>query len=353
MFNFACENSKLHMNSNDSTLSDSTDHPYKGQNIGQYFSKQAANYYQNANSRLLLFSCDTVLGEMVRNALNEFTCDYFDANYLSDGGDLMDESDLLKIYDLAMHQNKTIVLIGASPDFMSKLQKLWDEQFQPVSISYITDQSSPLQYLDIESIYLKEINVIGFQRQHSLVSEKFINYFRLGEYRNNPATIEPAIRRSDLIYFNLNAIRSSDSPGSLVKNPSGFYAEEASSISRMAGMSDRLKLFAVSDWNENKDLDKITANLVAQMVWYFWEGCHLKQLDQNLDKNSLTQYLVEIKDLDYIITFYKSEHSGKWWFEEPLIDNEFSNQLIPCSYEEYLATAKDQIPNRILEMING
>ena len=33
--------------------------------------------------------------------------------------------------------------------------------------------------------------------------------------------------------------------------------------------------------------------------------------------------------------------------------DEFSNQLIPCTYEEYLATAKDQIPSRILELINN
>lgn len=335
------------------SLPNSSDPQQKGQNIGQVFSNQAANYYQNPNSRLVLFSCNPILGELVRSALDPYTCDYFNMSYLSDGGDLKNDSEVRKIFELVVQQNKTIVFIGTDPEFIGKLQTLWDEQYSPLCISYISDQCSPLDSLNLESIYLKELNVIGFQRQHTINSNKTINYFRLGEFRNNPSCIEPAIRRSEIIYFNLNALRSSDSPGSMIKNPSGFYAEDASMISRTIGMSDRLKIFAISAWNENKDPEKITASLVAQMIWYFWEGCHLKQLDQNLDKETLTKYLVELKNLDYIITFYKSENSGKWWFEEPLIDNEFSNQLIPCSYDEYLATAKDQIPGRILEMING
>ena len=341
------------MNSNRTSLSQSSDQPFKAHSIGQLFSKQAANYYQNPKSKLLLFSCDPLIGQLVRSSLYQYTSEYFDVNYLSDGGDLIDDSEVLKMFELATHQHKTIVLIGAEPGFIGKLQNLYDQHFHPLSISYISDQCTPLNALDLDSIYLKELNIIGFQRQHVLASSKSINYFRLGEFRNNPSSIESAIRRSELIYFNMNAMRSSDSPGSIIKNPSGFYAEDASSISRMVGMSERLKLFAISAWNENKDPEKITASLVAQMIWYFWEGCHLKQLDENLDKESMTQYLVELKNLDYIITFYKSETSGKWWFEEPLIDNEFSNQLIPCTYDEYLATAKDQIPERILEMING
>ncbi len=345
----------INMNSHNSSRR-STETQLIDQNLGQLFSKQAANYYQNPKSKLLLFSCDPLLGNLVRSFLFQYSSDYFEISFLADGGNLeTDEtiSEALKIFELAVNQEKIIILIGAEPTFIGKLQKLWDEKYHPLSISYISDQCTPLESLELDSIYLKELNIIGFQRQHALKSIKSINYFRLGEYRNNPVCIEPAIRRSEIIYFNLNAIRSSDSPGSNIKNPSGFYAEDASSISRTIGMSDRLKIFAVSDWNENKDTEKITASLVAQMVWYFWEGCHLKTLDQNIEKESLTQYLVEIKNLDYIITFYKSEHSGKWWFEEPLIDNEFSNQLIPCSYDEYLSTVNDQIPSRILEMING
>lgn len=343
------------MNFNDSSSLSHSNHHSGRLTLAQHFKKQDAKYYQNPNSKLLLFSCDTLLGNQVRSALHPYSAEYFDLSILADGGDLMleDYSELQKVLDIALNEDKIIVLLGVDPKVIYKLQKRLVEIFHPHSFSFISDRWTTSEGLDLNTIYLKELNVIGYQRQHPLCPHPAINVFRLGEYRNNPSCIEPAIRRSEIVHFNLNAIRSSDNPGSEIKNPSGFYAEEASAIARMAGMSERLKIFSISRWNENKDIDKVTANLVAQMIWYFWEGCHLKKLDEHVNKESLTQYSVEIKNLDYIIRFYKSEKSGKWWFEEPLIDNEFSNQLIPCSYDEYVATVNDQIPGRILEMING
>jgi hypothetical protein len=325
------------------------------QNIGQKFLKQPANYYQNENPKILLFSLDDTLGQSVRTALYSMCPDFFDFNQFADGGNLSDEElnqKLLHLFELAVDQDKTIVFIGSNARLIRTLQEIWNTNYHPLRVSYITDCCAPIQNLDFNSIYLKECNAIGFQRHFTQIQNKAINFFRLGEFRTNPSSVEPALRRSEIIYFNLNAVRASDSPGNMKKNPSGFTAEEASAIARSAGSSERLKIFAISAWDPHKDSEQLTSMLVAQMVWYFWEGCNLKKLDENYDRKNLTQYLVEIKNLDYIIRFYKSEKSGKWWFEEPLVDNEFSNQLIPCSYEEYLATVNDQIPERILEMIN-
>ncbi|MBK8484573.1 MAG: hypothetical protein IPO86_08190 [Saprospiraceae bacterium] len=330
--------------------------PQNSNKLGDLFTKQGANYYLNPNSKLLLFSIDPSLSTLVRSSLNTLNASFFEQGLIADGGDLSNntlEENCNQVFDLAFNQNKTIVLFGSDADFLFNLQQKLNAQFQPHRISCISDNCDPLNSFDLESIYLKELNMIGFQRQFSCPEESSIHYIRTGEFRANQSSIEPSLRRSEMVYFNLNAIRASDSPGNSSKNPSGFFAEEASTIARIAGMSDRLKIFVISSWNENKDPEKITSALVSQMVWYFWEGCHLKQLDQNTNRASMTQYLVEIKNLDYILKFYKSENSGKWWFEEPLIENEFSNQLIPCTYDEYLATAKDQIPSRILEMING
>ncbi len=343
----------MHFDSN--PLHPNSEQTISQQNIGQMFSKHPANYYQNKNSKILLFCLDYGLGVKVRSALRQFTSEYFESADLADGGNLSDielQEKLIGLFDSAVYQDKTIVLLGAKDSLIRSFQDLWSKHYHPLRASFITDRCSPLLNLDLDSIYLKECHAIGFQRQHPFIADKSIHYIRLGEYRNNPAVIEPALRRSEIVYFNLSSIRSGDSPGNLIKNPSGFTAEEASAISRSIGISERLKIFAISSWDDNNDPDQITSNLVAQMVWYFYEGCHLKKLDTNYDKKNLTQYLVEIKNLDYVISFYKSEKSGKWWFEEPLVDNEFSNQLIPCSYEEYLSTVNDQIPERILEMIN-
>ena len=88
------------------------------------------------------------------------------------------------------------------------------------------------------------------------------------------------------------------------------------------------------------------------MIWYFIEGYGLKKTDHSNHKKNLTQYIVEIKNTGIQINFYKSEISGKWWFEEPIIDMDHSNVLIPCTYDEYLNTVQEQVPDRILEYLN-
>ncbi len=321
------------------------------------FIDQGANYDQKINSNLVLFSANPTLSECVREALQNMSSEHFEANaicsYISDT-DPNPEELAAYISSLIFNQGKTVVFLGATPDWMPLFQNAWAEHYAPYRISYITGHGSPLRYVNFGELYLKETNILGYQRHHpGFQADIPLNIHRLGEYRSNPSSAEPALRRSDLVYFDLGAIRISDHPANSMGNPSGFHAEEACALSRTAGMSERVKLFAISDWNSQLDARNTSAQLVSQLIWYFWEGCHLKSVDQNLNKEQLTRYLVDVRGLDQVLKFYKSEQSGKWWFEEPLVDPEFSNPLIPCTYEEYLAAAKDQIPHRILELISG
>ncbi len=329
---------------------------YFPQSLGYILANQNVNDQISNNSKFLIFFCNPVLAYFFKKSFYPLNADHFNASQIGHGGDLSIYSDKEKasfLIHLSRTSHKTLLVIGAQAELLNEIQFIQDTFNEPYSISCISDQSNLVDRLDSESIFLKEINLLGFQRQHIQYPNEHVNYFRTGEFRTSASSFDPPLRRSDFIFFDLNAIRASESPGNFEKNPSGLFSEEASTISRMAGMSERAKIYFISAWNEENDLEGITAKLVAQMAWYYWEGCHLKQLDQNVNRSMLTQYSVELKNLDYIIKFYKSENTGKWWFEEPLLDNEISNQLIPCTYEEYLATAKDQIPSRILEMINA
>lgn len=329
---------------------------FQPQSLGYILLNQAANYHLTANSKFLVYFCSAEFESSFKKHFYKLSATYFDSSLIADGGNLnllTVQERASNLLNLAHAKNKTLLIIGADLKLIHEIQIQQQKLHEPFSLSCISDHSGLLDSMDLGSLYLKELNFLAFQRQHVACDYEKINYYRTGEFRASASSFDPPLRRSEYIYFDLNAIRASDSPGNRLKNPSGLFSEEASTLSRMAGMSDRVKMYFISSWNELEDPDGITARLVAQMAWYFWEGCHLKQLDQNIKRESLTQYLVEIKNLDYIIKFYKSENTGKWWFEEPLLDNEFSNQLIPCTYEEYQATAKDQIPSRILELINN
>lgn len=325
--------------------------------FGTLFSKQGANYDQLDNSQWILFQVDTGYPSKVMDGLSELTAMHFNPDSIRFGGLLSPASidhDCKLLYQLMFEKNKSVILFGASPEWISALQQHFDHYSNPYRLSLISDKTAISNQVNAESLYLKDLHVLGYQRHfHNADLQQGMQAIRLGEIRSSANCIEPFIRMSELVYFDLNAVRFCDCPANYSLNPSGLHAEEAVGISRMIGMGDRVKCMMISDWDEPKDQHSVTAQLVAQMIWYFWEGCHLKHLDKGVDRSQLTHYKVQLHQVDYILHFYKSEQSGKWWFEEPLVDNEFSNQLIPCTYEEYQMAAKDQIPIRILEKING
>ena len=89
-----------------------------------------------------------------------------------------------------------------------------------------------------------------------------------------------------------------------------------------------------------------------QMIWYFIEGHAKKKMDSFNENDNITQYIVHFKEKHIDLNFFKSEVSGKWWVANIIDSEEKEFCKIPCSYEEYQASAKDKIPPRILHLIN-
>jgi basic membrane lipoprotein Med (substrate-binding protein (PBP1-ABC) superfamily) len=87
-----------------------------------------------------------------------------------------------------------------------------------------------------------------------------------------------------------------------------------------------------------------TAQLIAQMIWYFIEGVNFRIGEYPFgSKKNYLKYIVPIDD--DVINFYKSNKSNRWWMEIP--DNKFKKEsLIPCTYEDYVEASNQSIPNR-------
>lgn len=85
--------------------------------------------------------------------------------------------------------------------------------------------------------------------------------------------------------------------------PSGFILEEACQICRYAGMSDKLKAFGVFGFRSSMDRKTQTAQAVAQMIWYFLDGFHHRKGDFPASVEGLVEYVVDLKQLDYQLTF--------------------------------------------------
>jgi len=173
---------------------------------------------------------------------------------------------------------------------------------------------------------------------------------RLGGARADMVEVEPIIRDGDLMAFHLAALKQADAPAVKNATPSGFTVEEACQISRYAGMSDKLKAFGIFGFDHQLDQNAQTAQVVAQMIWYFAEGFYNRKNDFPASNDGLTEYIVEFKGIEYQLVFWKSQRSGRWWMQVPVkIGKKYNrHKLIPCSYNDYKLACQDELPERLL-----
>lgn len=174
---------------------------------------------------------------------------------------------------------------------------------------------------------------------------------RLGKSRSAIEETEPVLRDADLLAFHLGALKQSEVPGVENASPSGYFTEEACQLCRYAGMSDKLTSFGVYGYRNDLDRDAQTAQTVAQMIWYFLEGFFNRKNDYPVSKAGLTEYIVEYRQLNYQLTFWKSIKSGRWWMQVPVATRKKyeRHRLVPCSYLDYQQACREELPERLLQ----
>jgi formiminoglutamase len=173
---------------------------------------------------------------------------------------------------------------------------------------------------------------------------------RLGKLRSNLPDAEPFIRDADLVSFNLQALKGLEAPGVPDASPSGLLCEEACQLSRYAGMSDKLTSIGFYGFHHDLDPGGHTAQVLAQLIWYFLDGFCNRQNDFPASMNALMEYIVEFRGHDYQLTFWKSNKTGRWWLQVPVKTQKknLRHRLIPCSYNDYLQASNGELPDRLL-----
>ncbi len=178
-----------------------------------------------------------------------------------------------------------------------------------------------------------------------LIGKLYHDIYRLGEVRSNISAVEPILRDSDIVSFDISAVRQADAPAHVNPSPSGFYAEEACQLSRYSGISDRVMVFGLFEVNPKHDVIDQTSNLAAQIIWYFLDGfsCRNPEFPDSENKNFKT-FIVGHTDLDYEMTFYKSLVSERWWMEVPSPKSKTS-VMVSCSYSDYQKACEQEVPD--------
>ncbi|MFN8286969.1 MAG: formimidoylglutamase [Chitinophagales bacterium] len=171
---------------------------------------------------------------------------------------------------------------------------------------------------------------------------------RLGLIRANLEEVEPILRDADMLAIDISAIRQADAPAHAQASPNGFSGEELCQITRYAGLSDKLTSIGIYEVNPGYDNNRQTAQLCAQMIWYFVEGYYNRAGDYPVTMDEHLKFTVHLNQLDHDLIFWKSRKTERWWMEIPATDKEkhAKQQLVPCSIADYERACEQELPDR-------
>ncbi len=209
-----------------------------------------------------------------------------------------------------------------------------------------------------EPNYLFNYCHLGYQTylvdRHAIetLEKLYFETYRIGEIRSDFKDTEPIIRNSDLLSFDVCAIKSADFPGSHAPQPFGLTGEEACQISWYAGINEKLSSVGFYGYNKEKDDDNLkSAQVLATMVWYFIEGFYHRKNEKNFKGNDYVKYVVSMPAEPETLSFYRSKLSEKWWMEVPVSEElkSFDHCIVPCSYTDYEKATKGELPDRYIQ----
>ncbi len=211
----------------------------------------------------------------------------------------------------------------------------------------ITSRSFLMDILTGQPNFIRHYSHIGFQsyyvHPHMLetLDKLRFDFFRLGKVKEQIEEMEPVLRAAHLLSFDMNAIRFSNAFSNADGSPNGFDGEEACNLLRYAGMSPEMTSVGLYGYDMRKDYKQMTAKQAAQMLWYFIDGYLIRGKEARLsDEEEFVKFHVRFTGNDTL--FLKSKHTNRWWMQLP------NESFVPCSYNDYLTAANNEIPERWL-----
>jgi arginase family enzyme len=257
-----------------------------------------------------------------------------------------------------MGDGKTVIILGGSHDLTLSQYNAYADKKKPIEASCIDalidlNIDSPfhhenflMEMLTGEPNYIRHYNHIGFQsyyvhpRMLETMDKLRFDCYRVGHVKESIDEMEPVIRNSNLVSFDISAIANTYAPANAV-SPNGFSGEEACTLLRYAGMSPNVNSIGIYGYNPAYDKDDLTAKQISHMLWYLLDGRSRGKREAQLDqRDSFNEYHMAFAEVDTV--FLQSKKTGRWWMQLP------DKKFIACSYKDYLLASSNEIPERWL-----
>jgi arginase family enzyme len=258
-------------------------------------------------------------------------------------------------------QNKKVIIMGGSHDLTlpqyhayTAIPTLVNAVVADAKIDLDLEARLPSDHF-LEELFtglpnhLNHYAHIGFQsyfmHPHMLetIDKLRFDCFRLGVVRESIEEMEPVIRDSHMMSFDISAIQHAQAPANIITS-NGFNGEEACVLMQYAGMSWKTSSIGLFGYQAELDHHGLTAIQMAQMIWYIIDGVHRGKKEAPLTSlDRFKEFQIAFSDID--TQFLQSKSTGRWWMKL------HNGEWMPCSYKDYLIASNNEIPERWLRAL--
>jgi len=323
---------------------------------------ESRNAFEKKTEKL---DIDAIRIQLYRLMTGNWNTTIIDIGDVEEGNTVEDTYFVVKEIVAGLLEEKIIpIIIGATQDITFPTYRAFDKIIDMVNLvsvdsrfdfgeddELISSHSYMSKIITDKPNNLYNFSNIGYQsyfnaqEEIDLMERLFFDAYRLGEVASNISLSEPVLRNAHLVSLDMRAVRASEMGLTSHFSPNGFTGREICAIARYAGISDKVSLFGIYEM-ENSSL---SAQLVAQIVWYFIEGLSFRVEERpNSKSEDFIKFTVPTDSEELI--FFKSNITQRWWVEVPSILPEHtktnSMALLPCIEQDYLDACNQIIPER-------
>lgn len=260
-----------------------------------------------------------------------------------------------------IEQGKKVIIIGGSHDntlaqyqAYGAMDKIIDAVAVDARIDLDMDSVLPADQFLVDMFtgvpnHLKHYTHIGFQsyfmhpQMLETINKLGFDCFRVGKVKEAIDEMEPPIRNSEMLSFDIAAIQHAHAPANLI-TPNGFNGEEACTLMQYAGMSRHCSSIGIYGYAPEQDQHALTAKQISHMLWYIMDGIYKGKQEAEMDNRSaFDEFTIAFAEIETV--FLRSKRTGRWWMQ--LHDGKY----VACSYNDYLTASNNDIPERWMRAV--
>jgi arginase family enzyme len=356
----------------------SNDEGFKETQLGRHVAVYDAGFPDISGADMVLIGCGEMRGSGIQynktDAPDTIRSEYYklfhwhtavtvaDLGNVKTGATLQDSYAALRtVVSELVEMGKKVVIIGGSHDNTTAQYQAYGAQDRIIDAVCVDARID----LDMDSVlpadnflvdmftgipnHLKHYTHIGFQSyfMHPAMLETIdklgFDCYRVGKVKEAIEEMEPAIRNSDMMSFDIAAIQNAHAPANHI-TPNGFNGEEACTLMQYAGMSKQCSSIGIYGYIPQQDSHQLTAKQVSHMLWYVMDGINKGKQEADIsNRNEFDEFTIAFGEVE--TAFLRSKRTGRWWMQM------HNGQFAACSYLDYLTASRNDIPERWLRAV--